>query len=311
MSRYILKRMMLTLPLLLLISFLTFILTHLTKEDPAVVILHAQEVPNVTPELIKENRAQYGLDKPFLMQYWDWLWSILHLDWGTSYVTHEEISSRLGPAFINTLKLTLVSSIVVIVCSIILGTLTALCQNTWFDRFARSASFIVTAMPLYWLASILIIYISVKMNLLPTSGLLGWTSYILPAGTIALAYTGIYFRNVRSAMIQQMSEEYILYARAMGVPYWRIVLSAMRNAMQVVVSIFCMSIPLILGSSVIIENVFAWPGMGQLSVKAVLNQDFPMIQAYVLIVSCLFVIFNTLSDIINLLMNPRLRGELQ
>ncbi|HGH0855061.1 TPA: ABC transporter permease, partial [Staphylococcus pseudintermedius] len=126
---------------------------------------------------------------------------------------------------------------------------------------------------------------------------------------ITLGYTGIYFRNVRSAVIQQLDQDYVLYMRAMGVPMSQLLVYVARNAMQVVVSIFCMSVPIILGGSVVIENVFAWPGMGQLSVKAVLEQDFPMIQAYVLIVSVLFILFNTLADVINMWLNPKLREE--
>ncbi|HAX9687389.1 TPA: ABC transporter permease, partial [Staphylococcus pseudintermedius] len=157
--------------------------------------------------------------------------------------------------------------------------------------------------------AILIIFLSVKLNALPTSGLTGPESYILPVAVITLGYTGIYFRNVRSAVIQQLDQDYVLYMRAMGVPMSQLLVYVARNAMQVVVSIFCMSIPIILGGSVVIENVFAWPGMGQLSVKAVLEQDFPMIQAYVLIVSVLFILFNTLADVINMWLNPKLREE--
>lgn len=307
MGYSIVKRLLLTLPLLIVISFLTFLLTRLSSEDPAVVILHAQEVPNITQSLIEETRAKYGLNEPFLVQYWEWLKAALQFKFGQSFVTGDEVSTRVWPAFFNTLKLTLVSSVVIITMSILLGTVTALCRGTWFDRVTRSTAFVLTAIPSYWLAALLIIYVSVRMNVLPTSGLTGPESYVLPVLTISLGYIGIYFRNVRSAMIQQLDQDYVLYARAMGVHFPTIVLQVIRNAMQVVVSIFCMSIPIILGGSVVIENIFAWPGMGQLSVKAVMEQDFPIIQAYVLIISVLFILLNTLADIINMWLNPKLR----
>lgn len=307
MGYSIVKRLLLTLPLLLIISFLTFALTGLSNEDPAVVILHAQEVPNITQSLIEETRAKYGLNDPFLVQYLEWLKDALQFKFGQSFVTGDEVSTRVWPAFFNTLKLTLVSSAVIITMSLLLGTLTALLRGTWFDRVTRSVAFVLTAIPSYWLAAMLIIYVSVRMNLLPTSGLTGPESYVLPVLTISLGYIGIYFRNVRSAMIQQLDQDYVLYARAMGVGFPTIVLQVIRNAMQVVVSIFCMSIPIILGGSVVIENIFAWPGMGQLSVKAVMEQDFPIIQAYVLIISVLFILLNTLADIINMWLNPKLR----
>ncbi|MCE5522053.1 ABC transporter permease [Staphylococcus pseudintermedius] len=303
------KRLLLMIPLLIVISFLTFALTHLSSEDPAVVILHAQEVPDITQSLIEQTRAKYYLDAPFLVQYWEWLQSAVQLQFGHSFVTGEDVGLRLWPAFFNTLKLTLISSVAIIVLSLLFGILTALLRGTWFDRMTRTTAFVLTAIPSYWLAAILIIFLSVKLNALPTSGLTGPESYILPVAVITLGYTGIYFRNVRSAVIQQLDQDYVLYMRAMGVPMSQLLVYVARNAMQVVVSIFCMSIPIILGSSVVIENVFAWPGMGQLSVKAVLEQDFPMIQAYVLIVSVLFILFNTLSDVINMWLNPKLREE--
>ncbi|EIO0083199.1 nickel/cobalt ABC transporter permease [Staphylococcus pseudintermedius] len=303
------KRLLLMIPLLIVISFLTFALTHLSSEDPAVVILHAQEVPDITQSLIEQTRAKYYLDAPFLVQYWEWLQSAVQLQFGHSFVTGEDVGLRLWPAFFNTLKLTLISSVAIIVLSLLFGILTALLRGTWFDRMTRTTAFVLTAIPSYWLAAILIIFLSVKLNALPTSGLTGPESYILPVGVITLGYTGIYFRNVRSAVIQQLDQDYVLYMRAMGVPMSQLLVYVARNAMQVVVSIFCMSIPIILGGSVVIENVFAWPGMGQLSVKAVLEQDFPMIQAYVLIVSVLFILFNTLADVINMWLNPKLREE--
>ncbi|MBQ5153729.1 nickel/cobalt ABC transporter permease [Macrococcoides caseolyticum] len=305
----VIKRLLLTVPLLIVISFLTFALTHLSNEDPAVVILHAQEVPNISQSLVEQTREKYGLNDPFIVQYWEWFKSAVQLKFGHSFVTGEDVSLRLWPAFFNTLKLTLVSSVVIILLSMLLGIVTALFRGTWFDRVTRSTAFVLTAIPSYWLAAILIIFVSVKLNLLPTSGLTGPESYILPVLVITLGYTGIYFRNVRSAVIQQLDQDYVLYMRAMGVPTSKLLLYVARNAMQVVVSIFCMSIPLILGGAVVIENVFAWPGMGQLSVKAVLEQDFPIIQAYVLVVSVLFILFNTLADVINMWLNPRLREE--
>ncbi|MGS4000666.1 nickel/cobalt ABC transporter permease [Staphylococcus pseudintermedius] len=303
------KRLLLMIPLLIVISFLTFALTHLSSEDPAVVILHAQEAPDITQSLIEQTRAKYYLDAPFLVQYWEWLQSAVQLQFGHSFVTGEDVGLRLWPAFFNTLKLTLISSVAIIVLSLLFGILTALLRGTWFDRMTRTTAFVLTAIPSYWLAAILIIFLSVKLNALPTSGLTGPESYILPVAVITLGYTGIYFRNVRSAVIQQLDQDYVLYMRAMGVPMSQLLVYVARNAMQVVVSIFCMSIPIILGGSVVIENVFAWPGMGQLSVKAVLEQDFPMIQAYVLIVSVLFILFNTLADVINMWLNPKLREE--
>ncbi len=307
MFKFILKRIALMFPLVIVVSFMTFLLTYITNENPAVTILHAQGTPNVTPELIAETNEKYGFNDPLLIQYKNWLLEAMQFNFGTSYITGDSVAERIGPAFMNTLKLTIISSVMVMITSIILGVVSALKRGKFTDRAIRSVAFFLTALPSYWIASILIIYVSVKLNILPTSGLTGPESYILPVIVITIAYAGIYFRNVRRSMVEQLNEDYVLYLRASGVKSITLMLHVLRNALQVAVSIFCMSIPMIMGGLVVIEYIFAWPGLGQLSLKAILEHDFPVIQAYVLIVAVLFIVFNTLADIINALLNPRLR----
>jgi len=307
MFKFILKRMMIMVPLMIVVSFMTFLLTYITDENPAVTILHAQGTPDVSPQLIEETNEKYGLNDPLLIQYKNWLFQALQLDFGTSYITGDPVAERIGPAFFNTLKLTVISSIFVMITSIILGVVSALTRGGFADRAIRSVAFFLTGLPSYWIASMLIIYISVNLNLLPTSGLTGPESYILPVVVITIAYAGIYFRNIRRSIVEQLNEDYVLYLKACGVKTKTLMLHVLRNALQVAVSIFCMSIPMIMGGLVVIEYIFAWPGLGQLSLKAILEHDFPVIQAYVLIVAILFVVFNTLADIINALLNPRLR----
>ncbi|HHO5101409.1 TPA: nickel/cobalt ABC transporter permease [Staphylococcus aureus] len=307
MFKFILKRIALMFPLVIVVSFMTFLLTYITNENPAVTILHAQGTPNVTPELIAETNEKYGFNDPLLIQYKNWLLEAMQFNFGTSYITGDSVAERIGPAFMNTLKLTIISSVMVMITSIILGVVSALKRGKFTDRAIRSVAFFLTALPSYWIASILIIYVSVKLNILPTSGLTGPESYILPVIVITIAYAGIYFRNVRRSMVEQLNEDYVLYLRASGVKSITLMLHVLRNAIQVAVSIFCMSIPMIMGGLVVIEYIFAWPGLGQLSLKAILEHDFPVIQAYVLIVAVLFIVFNTLADIINALLNPRLR----
>ncbi|AVP36113.1 ABC transporter permease [Staphylococcus felis] len=307
MTKFIFKRIALMFPLLIVVSFLTFLMAYLTDRNPAVTILHAQGAPHITPELIEATKEKYGLNQPLLIQYKDWLIQAVQLNFGTSYITGDPVSERIGPAFWNTLKLTLISSLAVITTSIILGVMSALTRGRITDRIIRSVAFFLTALPSYWVASLLIMYISVSLNLLPTSGLAGPESYVLPVLVITMTYAGIYFRNVRRSMIEQLNEDYVLYLKACGVKPFTLTLHILRNALQVAVSLFCMSIPIIMGGIVVVEYIFAWPGLGQLSIKAILEQDFPVIQAYVLIVAALFVVFNTIADIINACLNPRLR----
>lgn len=310
MGSYIIKRLLLSVPILVVISFLTFLLINLSPMDPVEVVLRAQEVPEITDELIVKTREELGMNQPFLKQYADWVLACLRLDFGESYVTGQSVWSLISPAFLNTLKLTLISSFFIILLSIILGVVCALNEGKLLDRSIRGWSFILTAMPSYWLASLMIWYFSVHLDLLPTSGMDSYQSYILPVTVISVAYVGIYFRNVRSSMLFQLHEDYVVYGRACGLPERKITIHILRNSLQVAVSIFCMAIPIILGSTVVIENVFAWPGLGRLSIKSILSRDFPVIQAYVLIMAVAFVLFNTLADLINAALNPKLRKEI-
>lgn len=307
MISYIIKRSLLSIPLLVIISFLTFGLNHLSPLDPAEVILHAQGVPTITDELIAETKATLGMDRPFLIRYLHWLVSCLQLDFGNSYVTGKTVWSLLAPAFLNTLKLTLVSAAAIIVLSIGLGVISARREGKMTDKSIRGVSFFLTSMPPYWLAALMVWYFSVQLDLLPTSGMDSYESYILPVIVITISYTGIYFRMVRSSMLSNMNEDYVLYGRASGLPEQKITLHILRNSLQVAISVFCMAIPIILGSTVVVENIFAWPGLGTLSVKSILSRDFPIIQAYVLVLAIAFVLFNTVSDIMNAAMNPKLR----
>ncbi|MGO4348592.1 nickel/cobalt ABC transporter permease [Paenibacillus sp. MCAF9] len=310
MARYIIRRLLLAIPLLLIISFITFVLINLSPQDPAELILQAQGIPNITDALIAQTNEELGLNQPFIIRYLHWVAACLHLDFGDSYVTGKPIWSLVGPAFLNTLKLTLVSSIVVIVLSILLGVLSAINEGKMIDKSVRGISFLLTSMPSYWLAAILIWYISVKLDLLPTSGMDSYKSYILPVTMIAISYAGIYFRNVRSSMISNLNEDYVLYGRASGLSEKKITMHILRNSLQVAITIFGMAIPIILGGTVVVENVFAWPGLGSLSIRSILSRDFPVIQAYVLIVAVAFVLFNTVSDIVNAALNPKMRKEI-
>ncbi|HIW33295.1 MAG TPA: ABC transporter permease [Candidatus Paenibacillus intestinavium] len=309
MLGYIIRRLLLACPLLLIVSFITFVLINISPQDPVELVLQAQGIPNVTDELIVQTRVELGLDQPFIIRFFHWAIACLQLDFGDSYVTGKPIWSLVGPAFLNTLKLTLVSSVVIIVISILLGVLCAIREGKWMDKLVRAVAFLLTSMPSYLLSAILIWYFSVKLDWLPTSGMDSYKSYILPVTVTAISYAGIYFRNVRSSMISNLNEDYVLYGRASGLPERKITLHILRNSLQVAISIFGMAIPIIMGGTVIIENVFAWPGLGSLSIRAIQSRDFPIIQAYVLILAVAFVLFNTVSDIVNAAINPKLRRE--
>ncbi|MWC28121.1 nickel/cobalt ABC transporter permease [Paenibacillus sp. MMS18-CY102] len=309
MGRHIIQRALLSIPLLLIISFLTFVFIQLTPTDPVEAVLHAQGVPAITDELRLETKSALGLDRPFMIRYLDWLAAILQLDFGNSYVTGKPIGPLLGPALLHTVKLTGISVIAIVALSIALGVICAMREGRMMDKSVRGVFFMLTSMPPYWISALLIWYFSVHLDLLPTSGMGSFRSYVLPVTVITISYAGIYFRVVRSAMLANLNEGYVLYGRASGLTERRITLHILRNSLQSAVSVFGMAIPVIVGSTVVVENLFAWPGLGTLSVNAILSRDFPMIQAYILVLAVGFVLFNAVSDMINALLNPKLRED--
>lgn len=307
MGLYMVKRILQAIPLLLAVSFITFAFIQLSPMDPAEVVLHAQGVPKITDELIAETKIALGMDQPFLVRYYNWLASCLQFDFGSSYITGKPVWSQLGPALFNTLKLTAVSVAAIIAVSIGFGVYCAWRAGKIIDRSVRGVFFFLTSMPSYWLGTLMIWYFSVKLDLLPTSGMESYQSYILPVVLITVSYAGVYFRIIRSSVLGNMNEDYVLYGRACGLPENKVKARIVRNSLQVAVSVFCMAVPIILGSTVVVENIFAWPGLGTLSVNAILGRDFPVIQAYVLVLAAAFVLFNTASDILNAALNPKLR----
>jgi nickel transport system permease protein len=309
MLGYMIRRLLIAIPLLVVVSLLTFALNQLSPLDPAEVVLQAQEVPVITPELIAATRSELGMDRPFLIRYADWLVQSLRLNYGDSYVTGEPVRSMLGPAFLNTFKLALVSVIAIIALSVAFGVFCALREGSGTDRTVRGVSFVLTSVPPYLLATLMTWYFAVKLDWLPTSGMESFASYVLPVSVITVSYAGIYFRMIRTSMIGNLHEDYVLYARASGLPERIVTRHLLRNSMQVAVSVFGMAIPIILGSTVVAENLFAWPGLGTLSVKAIESRDLPIIQAYVLVLAAAFVLFNTVADIVNAALNPRLRED--
>lgn len=307
MYRYILKRLLAAIPLTIIISLAAFFLISLSPVDPAESVLRATGIPSPTQEMIEAERVALGLDQPFFTRYFSWLGDVLHLDFGTSYVFHAPVKDLMIPAFMNTLRLALVTAFFVIVISILLGVICAVTEGTFVDKGLRMVMVAVSAMPSYWVAILLMLLLTVKYALLPTSGMEGARSYVLPVTTLSLHYLGFYFRLIRTSMIKNKVEGYVVYERACGLPEPIVTKHILMNSMQTAVSAFCMAIPALLAGTVVIENIFSWPGIGKLCVGAILQRDIPLVQAYILMISVAFVFFNLLSDVINAMMNPRLR----
>ncbi|MDO5010567.1 MAG: ABC transporter permease subunit [Intestinibacter bartlettii] len=308
MRDYILKRLATMIPILIGISFLSFALISLSPSNPAEVALRVNEIVP-TEEAVKSMEEQLGINKPYVERYVTWLKDSLQGDFGNSYVNNKPVATLIGRALPNTIKLAIVALIITIVFSVVVGILCAVYENTFGDKITRALVFVGTAMPSFWVGLLLIWIFSVKLNMFPTSGMEGPSSIVLPSITLALAYISTYVRLIRNNMVQNKHENYVYYARIRGLKETTIIKHIFKNSLQSSLTALGMSIPKLIAGTVIVENIFAWPGVGRVCVDAIFNRDFPVIQAYILLMAVLFVICNLLVDIFSVAIDPRMRKE--
>ena len=308
MRDYILKRLATVIPILIGISFLSFALISLSPSNPAEVALRVNEIVP-TEEAVRAMEEQLGTNKPYIERYVTWLTDSLQGDFGNSYVNNKPVATLIGQAIPNTIKLAFVALLITIVFSVLVGILCAVYEGSFGDKLARALVFVGTAMPSFWVGLLLIWIFSVKLNLFPTSGMERPSSIVLPAITLALAYISTYVRLIRNNMVQNKHENYVYYARIRGLKETTIIKHIFKNSLQSSLTALGMSIPKLIAGTVIVENIFAWPGVGRVCVDAIFNRDFPVIQAYILLMAVLFVICNLLVDIFSVVIDPRMRKE--
>ena len=203
-----------------------------------------------------------------------------------------------------------VSFVMVIVLSLPIGFLCAVYKDGWFDKIMRGLVFMTTAMPAYWVGLLLMWLVSIKLDLLPTSGNGTWKHLILPSFTVSLSYISTYIRLIRNNMLENMKQDYVLYANVRGLSQKSILVKhILKNSMHTCIVAIGMSIPQLISGTIVVENVFAWPGLGTLCISSIFNRDYPVIQTYVLLIGVLFVGFNLLFDILQTISDPRMRKE--
>ncbi len=293
------------------ISFFTFGLTYLSPGDPAEIML--TECGNIpTPELLEQTRAELGLDKPFLTQYGNWIEGVLTGNMGKSYSMKVPVVQKLTACFWPTLKLALVSLLIMIVVSVPLGILSAVYQNKWPDYLIRGITFIGISVPSFWIGLILLSIFGVTLRWVSVSG--GSTDFkalILPAITLAIAMSAKYTRQVRIAVLNELSQDYVIGARMRGIKESAILWShVLPNAMIPLVTLLGLSLGSLLGGTAVIEIIYNWPGMGSMAVKAISCRDYPLVQGYVLWISLLYMAINLLIDLSYNSLDPRLKEEL-
>lgn len=308
MLRFFLKRLLFRVPILIGITIITFAIAEFSSTDPAEASIRVNGMLP-TAELIEATRQEFGLDKPFLTRYADWLSGALHGDLGLSYVTRLPVTNSILEALPATLFLALTALLIIISVSLAAGTLSARAENSKTDWFIRGFIFFTSSMPGFWAALILIWIFSVQLNVFPTNGMRSASSVVLPAVTLSLAYIGTYMRLIRSEMIKTAHEDWVLFARGRGLSEKSITWHMIKNSLHASLTALGMSIPKLIAGAFIIETIFAWPGIGRLCVEAVFNRDLPIIQAYVLLMATLFVFFNLVSDLLGLFLDPRQRDN--
>ncbi|MFH1136683.1 MAG: nickel ABC transporter permease subunit NikB [Pseudomonadota bacterium] len=309
MFKYVLRRMLILIPLLLVVSLLVFLTLRMGENDPAMSYLRLSQLPP-TDEALAHAREQLGLNRPVAVQYFDWLGKALRLDFGVSYVTGAPVTERLLYYLPNTLYLGGVSLVLTLLLSFPLGIYSALKKDRWPDQAVRALSYVGVSTPSFWLGFLLVFVFSVKLGWLPPLGKGGLSHVIMPALTLSLMSMCINTRLIRGSMLEQMFTRSVLYARIRGVPEkWVIGRHVMKNSLIPVVTAVGMHIGEMIGGSVVVEMIFAWPGVGRYAVSAIFNRDFPVMQCFILMMTALFVICNLGVDILYAWLDPRIRYE--
>ncbi len=307
MKGYVIRRILQLLMVMLGASFLTFGLTYLSPSDPAEMMLTSHDiVPTV--ELLEKTREEMGLNDPFLVQYGNWLSNLLKGDLGYSYSSREDVTDVLPKRIGMTVRLALAALLCLVLCSLLLGIVSAIKKSHFIDYIIRGLSFVGISIPAFWLGLLLMYVFVVKVRWFKITDPYAFESVILPALTLAIPLIGRYTRQIRAAVLEQFSQDYAVGARARGIKEREIILKhVLPNAMMGIITLLGLSIAFLLGGTVFVENIFSWPGLGTMALEAITYRDYPLLQAYVLFMALIYVSINFLVDISTQALDPRMR----
>lgn len=307
MLRYVLRQLLGLIPLAFLVSVAAFFLVRILPGDAATAYLNSVNAP-LTEEAVQEVREELGLDRPIFVQYARWLGNALKGDLGYSYQTKRLVTDELLEDFKYTGILTLAALGWILLSSIIFGILSSECAGGAVDMVIRGITFLGSAMPKFWLGFLLISWLSLRFEFFPVMGATSWKHLILPSFTLAASYIAIYTKLLRNSILEVKNQSFVRYARARGLTKMQVTIHhIIPNALTPVLTTLGLQLGGIMSGSVIVENVFAWPGLGRMCVSAVAARNYPMIQGYILVLAMLFVIINLLCDIACAVLNPQLR----
>ena len=311
LTKYIGKRLLQLIPVVLGITFLSFAMMRIAGSD-AVIELYGDKGA-VAQEIMDAKRAELGLDQPFFTQYGSWLKGLLTGDMGTSYVSGKNVFQTFVSKLPATLLLTALSILATVVISIPLGIWAAVKHDRFTDYFLRFFSFVGNSLPNFFVALLLMQLFSIRWKLLPVISK-GTTvqSAILPTLTLAIAMSAKYMRQVRATVLEELNKDYVLGAKARGVrsgvTLWR---SVLKSSMLTIITLLALSIGSLLGGTAIIESIFMWDGVGKLAADSITMRDYPMIQAYVVWMAIIYVMVNLITDILYHVLDPRIRLGVQ
>jgi ABC-type dipeptide/oligopeptide/nickel transport system permease component len=304
MLRYLAHRVLYTLPVIWLVVSLVFLLIHLVPGDPVAQML-GEGAPAAD---LAATRHAYGLDLPLRQQYFNYWRGVLHGDLGTSLRYNQSVSKLLGQRYPYTLQLTLAALAVAVLLSIPAGVHSARQRNRWDDRAISVISLFGLSFPNFALGPILILLFSIKLGLLPVSGSGTFANPVLPAITMGSALAAILTRMVRTSMLEELSQDYVRTARAKGLNENTVVYRhALRNALIPVITVLGLQFGALLAGAIVTETIFSWPGVGRLTIQAISNRDYYLVQGCILAIGLTYVAVNFLTDLLYSAVNPRIR----
>lgn len=307
MFKFIAKRVLMLIPMTLVVSFIIFAVLRMGPVDPAYAYLLNSRIP-ATEEALELTRQELGLNKPFMTQYAIWLKNAVKLDFGISYSTKRPVMQDLLYYFPSTLKLAGLGMIAVILVSLPLGISAALRKGSLWDRGVKLFSFTAVSIPNFWFGFLLILIFSLKLKILPSMGLDSAAGYILPVAALCFMSAGINTRITRTSMLENLNARSVTYARIRGVSEKNIIgRHVLRNSFIPIITSLGMHFGELLGGAVVVETLFALPGVGRFVVAAINNHDYPVIQCFMIFMTIIFVLCNLFTDIIYALVNPKIR----
>ena len=310
MKKYILSRLIQLVPILIGITFLTFAMMQFAADD-AVDILYEQS-GSVSEEIKAAKRAELGLDKPFLIQYVNWLKGVAVGDMGRSFISGKLVFETFAEKLPATFELMIVSILLTIFIATPLGILAAVNQNKFLDYVIRTLSFIGNSLPNFFVGLLLIYFLALKLNLLPImSKPDDFSSVIMPALTLTIAMGAKYTRQIRAVVLEELAKPYVVGAKSRGIGEFTILTkSVLRSTLIMIITLLALSMGSLLGGTAIVETIFMWDGVGKMAVDAILTRDYPLIQAYVVWMAIIYVVMNLAADLLYHWLDPRVRyGE--